>query len=92
MSFFHSHLRKRISVGRGSYNVRIIAYQDADFRFPLTSNLNNTIDMVTDERFYVEVRVEEVDQHQFASVLDSCWATPINDPNNTVYRDLIITG
>nr|XP_054605671.1 alpha-tectorin isoform X1 [Nothobranchius furzeri]XP_054605672.1 alpha-tectorin isoform X1 [Nothobranchius furzeri]XP_054605673.1 alpha-tectorin isoform X1 [Nothobranchius furzeri]XP_054605674.1 alpha-tectorin isoform X1 [Nothobranchius furzeri]XP_054605675.1 alpha-tectorin isoform X1 [Nothobranchius furzeri] len=85
-----SRLRKK-HPGRGLYNVTMIPYQDADFHFPLTTNSKGTIDMEIDDRFYVEVRTEGVDQHQISTVIDSCWATPDTNANNPIHWDLIIS-
>uniref|UniRef100_A0A8C8FAA2 Alpha-tectorin n=1 Tax=Oncorhynchus tshawytscha TaxID=74940 RepID=A0A8C8FAA2_ONCTS len=38
---------------------------------------------------YVAVQVDGVDSHQISTVLDSCWATPVNDPNYAVHWNLI---
>lgn len=85
--FFHSIVRKKLPSGHGLYHMRMIPYQDPGFRFPLTSN--NNIEMEIDQRMYVEVRTEGVDQRQIATILDSCWATPVNVPNYPVRWDLI---
>ncbi|XP_035987638.1 alpha-tectorin-like [Fundulus heteroclitus] len=84
-----SILRKKLSVGIGSYRMRMIPYLDEGFLFPLSTNRN--IEMEVDEMFYVEVRTEGVDQHQLSTVLDSCWATPVNQANYPVRWDLIIS-
>uniref|UniRef100_A0A3Q2DF64 ZP domain-containing protein n=1 Tax=Cyprinodon variegatus TaxID=28743 RepID=A0A3Q2DF64_CYPVA len=52
---------------------------------------NRNIEMEVDEMFYVEVRTEGVDQRQFSTVLDSCWATPVNQANYPVRWNLIIS-
>ncbi|XP_047233615.1 alpha-tectorin-like isoform X7 [Girardinichthys multiradiatus] len=85
-----SILRKKLPVGTGSYRMRMIPYEDEGFLFPLSTNRN--IEMEVDEMFYIEVRTEGVDQHQFATVLDSCWATPVNHPSYPVRWDLIISN
>ncbi|TDG98066.1 hypothetical protein EPR50_G00214120 [Perca flavescens] len=82
-----SIVRKKLPVGHGQYHMRMIPYQDAGFRFPLTSNRN--IEMEIDQRLYVEVRTEGVDQRQISTVLDSCWATPVNLASYPVRWDLI---
>ncbi|XP_023196683.1 alpha-tectorin-like isoform X10 [Xiphophorus maculatus] len=82
-----SILRKKLPVGTGSYSVRMIPYEDEGFHFPLSTNGN--IELEVDQMFYMEVRTEGVDQRQFATVLDSCWATPVNQANYPVRWDLI---
>uniref|UniRef100_A0A669CE63 Uncharacterized protein n=1 Tax=Oreochromis niloticus TaxID=8128 RepID=A0A669CE63_ORENI len=54
---------------------------------PVESDTN--IEMEINQRLYVEVRTEGVDQSQISTVLDSCWATPVNTPNYPVRWDLI---
>uniref|UniRef100_A0A3P9L5R0 ZP domain-containing protein n=1 Tax=Oryzias latipes TaxID=8090 RepID=A0A3P9L5R0_ORYLA len=83
----HFVVRKKLPAGVGVYHMRMTPYQDAAFRFPFTSNTN--IEMVVDERLYIEVRTEGVDQQQISTVLDSCWATPVNIANYPVRWDLI---
>ena len=54
----------------------MIPYQDAGYRFPMTTDKN--IEMEIDQRLYVEVRTEGVDSRQISTILDSCWATPVD--------------
>ncbi|MED6295488.1 hypothetical protein CHARACLAT_032339 [Characodon lateralis] len=68
----------------------MIPYEDEGFLSPLSTNRN--IEMEVDEMFYMEVRTEGVDQRQFATVLDSCWATPVNHPSYPVRWDLITSN
>lgn len=67
--------------------MRMIPYEDEGFMFPFSTNRN--IEMEVDDMFYLEVRTEGVDPRQFATVLDSCWATPVNLANYPVRWDLI---
>ncbi|XP_017166243.1 pancreatic secretory granule membrane major glycoprotein GP2-like [Poecilia reticulata] len=67
--------------------MRMIPYEDEGFLSPFSAN--GHIEMDVDEMFYLEVRTEGVDQHQFATVLDSCWATPVNQANYPVRWNLI---
>ncbi|KAL7883349.1 hypothetical protein SRHO_G00010070 [Serrasalmus rhombeus] len=64
----------------------MIPYEDAAFSHPY----NGTVNIVVDQRIYVEVNVQGVDSRQFATVIDSCWATPVNDRNYAVRWDLIV--
>ncbi|XP_044035416.1 IgGFc-binding protein [Siniperca chuatsi] len=82
-----SVVRKKLPSGYGQYHMRMIPYQDAGFHFPLTSDRN--IEMEIDQRLYVEVRTEGVDERQISTILDSCWATPVNIANYPVRWDLI---
>ncbi|XP_039862472.1 alpha-tectorin-like isoform X6 [Simochromis diagramma] len=82
-----SIIRKKIATGQGQYSMRMIPFQDPGFRFPFRSDTN--IQMEIDQRLYVAVRTEGVDQSQISTILDSCWATPVNMPNYPVRWDLI---
>ncbi|KAM9424442.1 alpha-tectorin-like isoform 1-T2 [Pholidichthys leucotaenia] len=83
-----SIVHKKVASGRGQYTLRMIPYMDPDFRFPITSDRN--IDIEIDQRVYVEVLTEGVDESQISTILDSCWATPINVATYPVRWDLII--
>ncbi|KAM6897984.1 alpha-tectorin-like [Lycodopsis pacificus] len=82
-----SIVRKKLPSGHGQYLTRMIPYQDAGFRYPLASGRN--IEMVVDQRLYVEIRTEGVDARQISTIMDSCWATPVNDASYPVRWDLI---
>lgn len=84
---FNSIVRRTFPSGHGQYHIRMIPYQDAGFHLPMTSSSN--IAMEIDQRFYVEVRAEGVDERQIATILDSCWATPVNIANYPVRWTLI---
>uniref|UniRef100_A0A3Q1AQK4 ZP domain-containing protein n=1 Tax=Amphiprion ocellaris TaxID=80972 RepID=A0A3Q1AQK4_AMPOC len=73
--------------GQGEYHTKMILYQDAGYRFPFTSS--QTVDIEVDEKVYVEVRTEGIDQTQISTILESCWATPVNIASNPVRWDLI---
>ncbi|XP_047466074.1 alpha-tectorin-like [Mugil cephalus] len=83
-----SIVSKKLPSGQGTYRIRMIPYQDADFLFSLANSSNN-IDVEVDQRLYVEVRTDGVDPQQISTVLDSCWATPVNNADHPVRWDLI---
>ncbi|XP_060884474.1 alpha-tectorin-like [Labrus mixtus] len=82
-----SIVNRKLPAGVGQYNIRIIPYQDADFHSPLTGDNNTEIEI--NQRMYVEVRTEGLDERQISTILDSCWATPVNIANYPVRWDLI---
>lgn len=61
-------------------------YQDSDFRQVFSGP---SFGPVLNQQVYVALEVKGVDELQISSVLDSCWATKINDPSSTVRWDLI---
>ncbi|XP_067285699.1 uncharacterized protein [Pseudorasbora parva] len=80
-----SIVHKTLPAGEGRYRVRMIPYQDEEFIRPFTGR----VDAELDQEMHVEVRVEGVDSRQFALVMDTCWATPENDPDYSLRWDLI---
>ncbi|KAL1264717.1 hypothetical protein QQF64_005072, partial [Cirrhinus molitorella] len=80
-----STVHRTLPAGQGTYQVRMIPYQDAEFYHPFAGSVNAELK----EQIFVEVRVEGVDSRQFASVIDTCWATPVIDPNYPLRWDLI---
>ncbi|KAI4871516.1 hypothetical protein NFI96_017788, partial [Prochilodus magdalenae] len=81
-----SIVHKTLPDGQGMYQVRMIPYQDAAFSHPY----DGTEDIEVDQRIFMEVTVQGVDGRQIATVIDSCWVTPVNDQNYAVRWDLII--
>ncbi|XP_067285886.1 alpha-tectorin-like [Pseudorasbora parva] len=82
-----SIVHRTLPAGEGSYRVRMIPYQDEEFIRPFTGK----VDAELNQQMYVEVRVEGVDSRQFALVMDTCWATPVNDPDYSLRWDLILS-
>ncbi|XP_021336113.2 uncharacterized protein isoform X2 [Danio rerio] len=83
-----STVHKVLPSGEGVYHVRMVPYVDEEFTQPFTGR----VDAELDQEMHVEVGVEGVDSHQFALVIDDCWATPENDPTYSLQWDLIIEG
>ncbi|XP_043087122.1 pancreatic secretory granule membrane major glycoprotein GP2-like isoform X2 [Puntigrus tetrazona] len=81
-----SVVRKTLPAGEGRYQVRMTPYEDDEFTRPFTGRVNAELD----QKMNVEVRVEGVDSRQFALVMDTCWATPVNDPDYSLRWDLIV--
>uniref|UniRef100_A0A671P5Q0 Pancreatic secretory granule membrane major glycoprotein GP2-like n=1 Tax=Sinocyclocheilus anshuiensis TaxID=1608454 RepID=A0A671P5Q0_9TELE len=80
------NVHMNLPAAQGTYQVRMISYQDAEFSHPFTGSVNAELN----EHIFVEVRVDGVDSRQFASVIDTCWATPVNDPHYPLRWDLIV--
>ncbi|XP_009305230.1 uncharacterized protein isoform X1 [Danio rerio] len=81
-----STVHKVLPSGEGVYQVRMVPYVDEEFTQPFTGR----VDAELDQEMHVEVGVEGVDSRQFALVMDTCWATPVNDPDYSLRWDLII--
>uniref|UniRef100_A0A9J7Y4R7 ZP domain-containing protein n=1 Tax=Cyprinus carpio carpio TaxID=630221 RepID=A0A9J7Y4R7_CYPCA len=80
-------VHETLPTGEGRYQVRMTPYEDDEFTRPFTGR----VDAELDQKMNVEVRVEGVDSRQFALVVDTCWATPVNDPDYSLRWDLIVT-
>ncbi|XP_076139531.1 pancreatic secretory granule membrane major glycoprotein GP2-like [Alosa pseudoharengus] len=76
---------QKLPAVHGTYQVQITPYKDADFTQQFSGNVTGQ----PEETIYIAVDVEGVDSRQFSSVLDSCWATPINDSTSSINWDLI---
>ncbi|XP_053087183.1 alpha-tectorin isoform X3 [Pangasianodon hypophthalmus] len=80
-----SIVHKILPTGQGMYQVRMIPYEDAGFSHQYTGR----VDIEVGQQIYIGVFVQGVDSRQIATVIDSCWATPVNEDNYTVRWDLI---
>ncbi|XP_049321051.1 pancreatic secretory granule membrane major glycoprotein GP2 isoform X6 [Astyanax mexicanus] len=69
-----------------AYQLRLVTYPNSSFITPYSGNI--TIEV--NQQVFIAVEADGIDSSQFATVLDSCWATPYNDINYPVRWDLII--
>ncbi|XP_077065604.1 pancreatic secretory granule membrane major glycoprotein GP2-like [Siphateles boraxobius] len=79
-------ISEELPAGQGTYQIRMIPYHDAEF----TSPYDGEVQMQVNQQIYVAVEVEGVDRNQIATVLDNCWATPVNDAEYHVRWNLIV--
>ncbi|CAM4683270.1 unnamed protein product [Leuciscus chuanchicus] len=70
----------------GAYHIYMIPYHDAQFTRPFEGG----VEVQINQQMYVAVEVEGVDRSQIATVLDNCWATPVNDSEYHISWNLII--
>lgn len=63
----------------------MVSFEDAGFSHPYTGR----VDIRVGQQIYVGIFVHGVDGRQIATVIDSCWATPVNQANYTTRWDLI---
>ncbi|XP_065116745.1 uncharacterized protein [Paramisgurnus dabryanus] len=80
-----SVVHQTLPAGQGMYQVRMIPYEDVGFSQPF----NGSVDAELNQEIFVEVRVDGVDSRQLVTVIDTCWATPVNDPDYSLRWDLI---
>ncbi|XP_035997685.1 alpha-tectorin [Fundulus heteroclitus] len=87
ISPMESIVDKKLPFGTGSYRLKMTPYEDEDF---LTSfSTNAIIGLEINKVLFVEVKTEGVDEDQLSTILESCWATPVNDADHPVRWDLI---
>ncbi|KAK2885956.1 hypothetical protein Q8A67_016793 [Cirrhinus molitorella] len=72
--------------GQGTYHIRMIPYHDAQFTSPYEGN----VEVQVNQQMYVAVAVEGVDRSQISTVLDNCWATPVNSVDYQIRWNLIV--
>ncbi|XP_051746350.1 uromodulin-like isoform X4 [Ctenopharyngodon idella] len=77
-------ISNELPAGQGTYQIRMMPYHDAQFTSPYLEE-----QVQVNQQMYVAVEVEGVDRNQIATVLDNCWATPVNDPEYHVRWNLI---
>ncbi|XP_062860047.1 pancreatic secretory granule membrane major glycoprotein GP2-like [Trichomycterus rosablanca] len=69
----------------GTYHITMLPFYDPNFLSPYQGYET----LQVNQQIYISVKVEEFNSHQIATVLDSCWATPVDDINSTIRWDLI---
>lgn len=65
------------------------AYTNAD---RINANPNPTTDIQLDEKIWVELKTNGLDERMVVVVTDSCWATNQSSPTGSLRYDLIIKG
>ncbi|XP_077073861.1 pancreatic secretory granule membrane major glycoprotein GP2 [Siphateles boraxobius] len=74
--------------GQGAYQIHMIPYHDAQFTRPYEGGVR--VGVQVNQQIYMAVEVEGVDRSQIATVLDNCWATPVNESEYQIRWNLII--
>lgn len=84
----HSSIVQRIVTGIWNYTLRMNAYIDGSH----TTLVEPTSVVELNQRIWMELSTEGLDDQSMAMVINSCWAT--NQPlgNDTMRYDLIING
>lgn len=78
-------MHKTLPGKEGMYQIKMIPYEDSGFSHPY----NGRVNIEVGEQIYIGVFVQGVDSRQLATVIDSCWATPVIQRNYSVRWDLI---
>ncbi|KAI4885574.1 hypothetical protein NFI96_027657, partial [Prochilodus magdalenae] len=80
----HGVVSRELST-EGSYTIRMMPYPNASYIEPYSGNV--TLD--ENQQIFVAVDVEGVDERQIALVIDSCWGTPVNNTNSSLFWPLV---
>ncbi|XP_062258103.1 uncharacterized protein LOC133966979 [Platichthys flesus] len=83
-----SSVTQQITSGQRIYNLTMKAYKDLITKEALQQHT----EMQLDEKLWVELSADGLDDEMVAVVTDSCWATDQPSPNGTLRYDLIIKG
>lgn len=74
--------------GEWNYNLSMKAYTNVEH----TNAIQSDTDIQLDEKIWVELKAEGLDENMIAVVTDSCWATNQPSPSGSLKYDLIIKG
>ncbi|XP_062857588.1 pancreatic secretory granule membrane major glycoprotein GP2-like [Trichomycterus rosablanca] len=80
-----SIIMKNIPAAEGTYQVLMEAYPDNSFTTPY----NGSVTFNMNQEIFMGVTVVGFDSTKITTVLDSCWATPTDNINDTVRWNLI---
>uniref|UniRef100_UPI0037E8F125 alpha-tectorin-like n=1 Tax=Semicossyphus pulcher TaxID=241346 RepID=UPI0037E8F125 len=84
----HSSVDRQITSGAWKYNLTMKASISADLMNPIMSSTEINLN----ERIWVELNTEGLDESIVHVVTDSCWATSQPSPSGNLKYDLIIKG
>ncbi|TSL75237.1 Pancreatic secretory granule membrane major glycoprotein GP2 [Bagarius yarrelli] len=70
----------------GLYQISMIPYTDDTF----TVSYSGNVMLEVNHQMYISVQVDRFDSTQVALVIDSCWATPVDQIDYSVHWDLIV--
>lgn len=77
-----------IESGEHNYTLLLNAYSDE----LLSSQVDANTKVTLNQRIWVQLKAEGLDDSQLALVTDSCWATSQLDPTSNPRYDLLING
>ncbi|TNN81087.1 Alpha-tectorin [Liparis tanakae] len=71
-----------------SYTLAMTVYTDANFKVMVDQDT----DVKLNQKVWVEIKTEDLDENTVAVVTDSCWVTADVDPSSSPSHDLVIGG
>ncbi|XP_071338816.1 alpha-tectorin-like isoform X2 [Trachinotus anak] len=83
-----SSVFRQITSGGWSYNLSMAAYTSPD----RMQAIQSSSDIQLDEKIWVELRTDGLDEKMVVVVTDSCWATDQPSPSGSLRYNLIING
>ncbi|XP_070771069.1 alpha-tectorin-like [Enoplosus armatus] len=84
----HSSVIQQITSGEWNYNLTMKAYTNPNRVEAVQSNTNIQLD----EKIWVELKTDGLDEKLVVVVTDSCWATDQPSPSGSLRYDLVIKG
>ncbi|XP_029315301.1 alpha-tectorin-like [Cottoperca gobio] len=84
----HSSMIQQMTSGEWNYNLSMKAYADAD----RINGIQANTDIQLNEKIWVELKTEGLDEKMVVVVTDSCWATDQPSPSGSLRYDFIIQG
>lgn len=81
-------MSQQIASGQWSYNLSMTAYSDPERTQPIESSS----DVQLNDKIWVELKAEGLDENMAVIVTDSCWATNQPSPRGSLRYDLIVKG
>ncbi|KAL7384913.1 hypothetical protein ABVT39_011140 [Epinephelus coioides] len=84
----HSSVIQQITSGEWTYNLTMKAYTSAD----RMNAIQSSTDIQLDEKIWVDLESDGLDEQMVVLVTDSCWATDQPSPSGSLRYDLIISG
>lgn len=88
MFLLSSSVIQQITSGKWKYNLTMKSYTNPD----CTEAIHSSTDIQLDEKIWVELKTEGLDEKMVLVVTDSCWATNQPSSNASLRYDLIIKG
>ncbi|XP_022596536.1 uncharacterized protein LOC111218484 [Seriola dumerili] len=84
----HSSVIQQITSGEWSYNLSMKAYASSD----RVQAIQSSNEIQLDEKIWVELKTDGLNEKMVVVVTDSCWATDQPSPSGSLRYDLIIKG
>lgn len=88
MCLLSSTVVQKIVSGIWNYTLMMNAYTDSR----RTNLVGPSTELELDQKIWVELKTEDLDDSMVTIVTRSCWATSSPSPNSTLRYDLVMSG